>query len=225
MKFTRAFTLIEILVVVAIMLVLYAILTPILSQAKKAALATDDLVRLQQLGHAAALYTNDTERPVRNCAELVEAQAIKSSMCVANLDDTKEGFANIALAQSMRNQGGDKFVSPKPYRMSFIGLRDMNVNSSQLEAGAPGTRGWLVDIGKSIRTVPNRDDPAILGMHEGIYRRLLDSGSVVTRRFIFIKLMWRGQLVTCNGQHWAYVDFPKEWMEQDCKRVHLEMDK
>jgi len=55
----RAFTLVEILVVIAIIAVLLAILVPALSRAREAALTTQCLYNLRELGMAFGLYEND----------------------------------------------------------------------------------------------------------------------------------------------------------------------
>lgn len=76
-----AFTLVELLVVIAIAAVLYAITMPILLRSKREAQWTDDLARMRNLGHAAAIYVADSDRSVRSCAELIETNAIEPSQC------------------------------------------------------------------------------------------------------------------------------------------------
>jgi prepilin-type N-terminal cleavage/methylation domain-containing protein len=55
----RAFTLIELLAVIAIIAILAAILFPVFTSARKAALKSHDLSNFKQLGAAVALYLND----------------------------------------------------------------------------------------------------------------------------------------------------------------------
>lgn len=55
----RAFTLIELLVVIAIIAILAAILFPVFAQAKKAAINTQNVSNIRQLGNAALMYASD----------------------------------------------------------------------------------------------------------------------------------------------------------------------
>ncbi len=55
----RAFTLIELLIVIAIISVIAAILLPVFSQVRKAALNTQDMSNLRQIGLAAQMYTGE----------------------------------------------------------------------------------------------------------------------------------------------------------------------
>ena len=58
---SKAFTLVEMLVVLAIMMVLAAILFPVLVQAKKAANSAVCLSNMRQIGIAASLYLGDND--------------------------------------------------------------------------------------------------------------------------------------------------------------------
>ncbi|MBL8066243.1 MAG: prepilin-type N-terminal cleavage/methylation domain-containing protein, partial [Chthonomonadaceae bacterium] len=59
MPVRRAFTLIELLVVIAIIAILAAILFPVFAQAKKAAINTQNVSNIRQLGNAALMYASD----------------------------------------------------------------------------------------------------------------------------------------------------------------------
>lgn len=56
----RAFTLVELLVVIAIIAVMISLLLPSLAKARQAASATSCLSQLRQIGMASAMYTNDS---------------------------------------------------------------------------------------------------------------------------------------------------------------------
>lgn len=62
----RAFTLIELLVVIAIIAILAAILFPVFNRAKTAALQTQSISNLKQIGLATQMYTNDNDDTVPN---------------------------------------------------------------------------------------------------------------------------------------------------------------
>lgn len=59
MRIRRGFTLIEVLVVLAIVVVLVAIMTPVLSRAKRSAQISSSVQKLKQLHLALAVYQND----------------------------------------------------------------------------------------------------------------------------------------------------------------------
>jgi prepilin-type N-terminal cleavage/methylation domain-containing protein len=60
-KYSRAFTLIEILVVMAIIIILAAIFIPALTSALDRAKATKDLSNLRQIGPLMQTYLNDKD--------------------------------------------------------------------------------------------------------------------------------------------------------------------
>jgi prepilin-type N-terminal cleavage/methylation domain-containing protein len=59
MRILRGFTLIEVMVVLAIVVVLVAIMTPVLSRAKRSAQISSSVQKLKQLHLALAIYQND----------------------------------------------------------------------------------------------------------------------------------------------------------------------
>lgn len=59
MRIRRGFTLIEVMVVLAIVVVLVAIMTPVLSRAKRSAQISSSVQKLKQLHLALAVYQND----------------------------------------------------------------------------------------------------------------------------------------------------------------------
>jgi general secretion pathway protein G len=72
MKKERAFTLIEILVVIAILAIVAAILFPVFSRAKAAAKKTACMSNLKQMGHAILLYMGDYDDVFPNAIDAAD---------------------------------------------------------------------------------------------------------------------------------------------------------
>lgn len=173
-----AFSLVEILVVIAIVCILVGIVLPVLGKAKVAARGTDDLNRLKQIGLAAALYQEDYDNQItRGIDVLVQSGRISPSLAAFSGDSTYKGIGNVVASQDdlFPGLGGDISL---PYKNSTIGLREYRVgsNADNYLLGGP-SGGWLLDFTQmSKQRSPDYIDSV------GKYRRLCFDTSVAVRR-------------------------------------------
>ncbi|MBX3114810.1 MAG: type II secretion system protein [Fimbriimonadaceae bacterium] len=172
------FSLIELMVVVAIATILIGVVMPVLAKAKTAARKTDDLVRMKQIGLAATLYRDDYDGEItRGIDVLVESGRLEKYMASLTADPTSKGIGNIVASQTdlFMGIGGDLTL---PYKNSTIGLREYRIGENAdrfLLEGPAG--GWLLDFTQM--TKQNSEDYID---STGTYRRLCFDTSVVTRK-------------------------------------------
>jgi len=174
----HGFSLIELMIVIAIASILMGIVMPVLAKAKVAARKTDDLIRMKQIGLAATLYRDENDGEItRGVDVLVESGRLQKNMAALSADPTSRGIGNIVASQVelFSGIGGDLTL---PYKNSTIGLREYRIgeNADRFLLDGPAG-GWLLDFTQM--TKQNSED-YIDGI--GSYRRLCFDTSVVTRR-------------------------------------------
>lgn len=169
----RAFTLIEVVVAVAIVAALVAILAPLLGQAKSRAADADSLARLRQLGAAAIQYEADSGRFPARCMDAARAGGLPTQLCLMERDTEVLGMGQVCSQQQ-----NWKPPPLAPHRYTFVGYADLGWTWDQFQQlTMPGSNiGWLADPspGKLLQA---------LCVFQGRYHRLLLDGAVVSRQF------------------------------------------
>jgi prepilin-type N-terminal cleavage/methylation domain-containing protein len=204
MKRTQAFSLIETLIVIVVITILAALLFPVISSSKRAAVKTDDLSKLRQLGQAAAMYEDRYGVFPLGTGQLVEAGMVPRELCVSVRDTTAFGFANeVAQFTDQRLRSLGTSAPTRPYKNSFVGLEEFGLTHYSFDKyvtnGPAG--GWLIDVGDSERT----EFPTPTAWN-GSYRRLLTDGSVVTRQITDFECYNGGEAKPCRMPVLMFVD-------------------
>lgn len=170
-------TLVEILVVVAIVAVLAAILLPVYSRAKWSAYDTTNISNLKQIGLAGAMYadTHQIKAPL-SLHPLVDEGSIPLNIIVSPNDGFTLGQGGY-LREKVHVQTGS--VGPKRYRFSYWGREELGINYKNIDRSEPyyqlgQNRGWLLYFRET------KTDSSFI--KDGApYFRLLIEGSVVKR--------------------------------------------
>jgi type II secretory pathway pseudopilin PulG len=168
----RALTLMELLVVFAIVLVLVGILTPVLARARRGAEVTSNISKMQQLGHAYSLYVEQCGDIPLSASDLQAVANLPESVYLSRLDAVKGGLGN-ALCQT--NLYPERHCSTFP--RSFVMYSDFGGRAWALKKDvlSEPVAGWLID-GSDLQRGDFR-----IPTWSGTYRRLTTEGSVVTR--------------------------------------------
>src|SRR5678816_349944 len=117
----RAFSLIELMVSIGIILVLVGILIPVLVTAKRSAKDANDISQLHQLGLAASLYVEQSGPHFpRSCVLLTESGLGHRDLCSAMNDPITDGAAAMVAASTHAPPLGANGRA-EPYRNSFPG--------------------------------------------------------------------------------------------------------
>lgn len=178
----RAFSLVEMLVVILVIGVLAAMLFPLLARSKEQAHTVDNISKLRQLGQASSLYEQANGEFPGRAPMLVEVGLITAELCGSKRDNRPMGIANelvTAMSKKRYETMGVPTPSVVPFQNTFVGPEDYGFPSKgfykQVSANEGG--GWLLDF-----TEATRNELPYPLWWEGSYRRLLLDGSVVHRR-------------------------------------------
>ena len=147
----RAFTLIEVLVVIAIIIGLAAILIPSLRSALESAKATKDLSNLRQIGALMQAYLNDKDGilPVINAAPGIGTNAIP--VIYPKYVATKKVFQS----PFDKRTGSETDNAPVSY--------GINVNMYTASPGIAGNTTRIVSTSSTILMAPNYNGPPGVG--------------------------------------------------------------
>lgn len=175
-KVSQGLTLVELMVVIAIIALLASLITPLLVNAKHKAKITNDINLLRQIGVAAILYSEQHGEYPGGCSTLVDARAIDRGLCGGIADRWLRGSANEILS-SLGQVSSHYLALQPPYKYSFFGKRELAYKDEEFKAKQePATNpGWLVYLYEA-----KLETKALTPM-EGPYYRLLYDGSVVFR--------------------------------------------
>lgn len=171
----RAATLMELMVVIAIIAILAAIILSGLQAAKGSSKGTVSISQLRQLGVAGAIYSDEAGGFPDSTHRLVSSGLVKPELCFTPADPTPKGVAN---AMNMAHIYADPRTD---YKNSYVGWLQFQVSLAQatdlLEGN--GDAGWLVDL------TPGQNPERLRQPYfwEGRYRRLLFDTAVVMRSF------------------------------------------
>lgn len=209
----RGLTLVETLVVLAIIAVVAGLLLPVLAQARRKGYDADDLSRLRQLGAAGNIYHEQHGTWPYGTADLVASGMVPRELANLNGDKTAAGLAN-EVAEFRSKLGVKATGLQVPYKNSPIGLREYRISAKNLnqfiETGAAG--GWLLDF-----TTVKKGVLADFMDATGNYRRLCFDGSVQTRTLKAYDCSYKGTPSPCRMPETWFVDPDEEmkkWMRE-----------
>lgn len=177
--FRRGATLVELVCVVAILIVLFALIATVLVGSKRKALRTSEMTRLHQLSIAGAMYRDQCgEWPLST----IQLRTFSPNVLVDSpLDETDGGMAN-ELVTSIKADCPACDVRASSFRRTFIGPGDYGLTTRQFrdEIAPYPNAGWLVSL-----TASNPLRPTIAQDQfknpTGSYLRLLTSGGILPR--------------------------------------------
>lgn len=174
-KDSKAFTLIEIVVVIAIIAILAAILFPAFARAKHAGFVTQNIAHMKQLGLSAALYASDNGAFPQDFVALSVLPEFDPRICASPLDPSEIGIAN-----SVNASYGSTLSSPTSFKRTYVSNGDLGIPNADLHAESqdlPGD-GWLIDPTDLVIA-----DFSNVRTWKGTYRRLRFDGGVFVKRF------------------------------------------
>lgn len=182
---TLAFTVVELLVSVSVILIVSSLLFSVLGSAKREAFVADDIAKLRQLGVAAQLYEsdNDGSHPL-SVQPLLQADRIDKVVVQSALDPTKEGWLNLLVLTMSKSNPNYRRRLPD-HRISFVGAGDLfrGVAGSEIRgnvSSAENSSGWLIAF--SVNKVAHLGQPR--EMLAGSHLRLTFGGAVLKRNSI-----------------------------------------
>jgi prepilin-type N-terminal cleavage/methylation domain-containing protein len=174
----RAFTLVELMVVIAIIGVLVSITASVIVKAKSAAIVTEDIQSLRQAGVGRELYLADWDaEPLDAVDSLVETGYFTRAQCISRFDSTERGSANII--RTSRLVEIHPHPDPKPFRISLLSTRDFGFEAVPGRLGHQNT-GWLIALRQSAPL--SRDGGFEIWNLTQPVSRLTYDGSVLRRR-------------------------------------------
>lgn len=181
MQNDKGFSIVEVLVAIAVIVVLTGLILPVVVRSKHEGYVANDLERMRQLGLANNLYHDESGIYLPGCPTLVSAGLVRSEMCSALSDPFPMGAGNYVNAAVSANS----HILLVDYRNSFLGLREMGITPDRFDDRiVTSSRGWLTlvhDFDEGLHWKPKDNS---------LYYRLLFEGSVV-KRHVFSEAVQR----------------------------------
>lgn len=198
----RAFTLVEVLTVIAILVVLMALLFPALVKAERAAIFVEDKSKLRQVSLAHSLYVEAAGMIAPSLEAVVSTQNLPPTLLVSKLDRFEDGMSN--AYRRINSLSSDKprqkvtFFSMHTFRMFpqiFLSEHSQSTNV--------GYFLWPL----AFDNVPENDAIDI----QGTYYRVTAEGSLLKRSFAPIAFKGaNGAPSTWTNFHFLFSDPDKE---------------
>ncbi len=190
MRYKRAYSLVEILIVIAVILIVAAIIVPLLSRAKQNANQTTAISNLHQLGLAANLYHQDVGEYAISVRQLVQGGYADKTLASSPFDKVPDGWAN-QFAKQVEHQR-TAMEKPSPFRLTFMSMKGFGFGLSHLRSWEDKENpGWLVDP-----TIGKLQAGSAPWPWEGSYMRLCLDSAVVRRQEPWKAWTYRGRPAT-----------------------------
>jgi|SRR5579885_1211659 len=158
----KAFSMIELLIVVLIIVVLSGLLMPALSSAKRSSEKSADITDIHQLGLAAELYAQNNEKLALSPLDFRDLPEWRSPLWASHLDPSRLGYRNDVLAFLGKTQA-HYLTQIVPFKESYLTFEDLFHQREEQYLSILRDRqgaGWLVDFGDAVNE-PG-DDPTAL---------------------------------------------------------------
>ncbi len=194
----RAFSLVECLAVIAIILIIAAILFPTLGSGKRSAVVTEDKAKLHQIALASQLYVENNGRYPDSLETLISSKHVLAEQCVSKLDHFPDGMSNAYQRLMDPGTRGTKdrisFFSIATFRMTLKYFEEEQQRSTNV-----GHYIWPLDFPHST----NSESIDLVGP----YLRVTDEGAVIRRTFVPIEFKdERGNIATWTNFHFFFGD-------------------
>lgn len=175
-----ALTLVEVLVVVAILILLAGIVVVATSQARVSAGQSSSISNLKQLALAGSLYNEEWSAFPSSAGVLCVNDESLQEVCASPLDSNEQGLANIILAESYEKEPSGPEIGFWSFKLSYPGFYEWRISDFVRREVIEGAQnaGWLVD--QTQLTKLSSTAPFLLS--EGTYSRLTFGGAVINRK-------------------------------------------
>jgi prepilin-type N-terminal cleavage/methylation domain-containing protein len=210
----RGFTLIEILIVVAIILLLAGLLLPVVKSAQGQGLSADDLARMRQMGMARALYASDHGVEVDWCDPLVGTGYVPINLCQSRSDYSSTGLANEILSALSQTSAFYKgFVTNYP--RTYLGSGELLKQQDLARISGQPDAGWLVNL---IRAKADPTTFAAPWSWQGRYQRLRLDGSVESKTLRSFTVQDGGKTYIVTSPYLLFCDPDQAWINEITSR-------
>ena len=145
----RAFTLIELLIVITILAILAAILFPVLRSSVTQGYKADEKSALRQMGIAKAIYDTEFGGEILSPADLVKTKYLDASLLISHRDQYPEGYGKWLTERAYPD---DRFsrVPEVPFTYSMLDFSGQSASAQRvyrkMQAAELKDLGWVVSL-------------------------------------------------------------------------------